>query len=203
MLKSYGLKRDEEKWPKRDRRLDKGYKLNDRITYNVLNPYTVDMIMDAIDTSKKLLSVPVDSDGYIGYKGMKIKKRSLVKGIKLYELALCKYLQSIKDKGLSENDKTNGKLSKRWVDLSGQIVAEANFNEVLNAGNIQEMESALDKAAEDFDMNEQIWLEHRLKGSLDGETISALRASEFDALIEKDRKNSLSQIAKENDMLSF
>ncbi|MDE6521260.1 MAG: DUF4954 family protein [Muribaculaceae bacterium] len=203
MLKSYGLKRDEEKWPKRDRRLDKGYKLNDRITYSVLNPYTIDMILDAIDTSKKLLSVPEDSDGYIGYKGMKINKRSLENGIKLYELALCKYLQSMNDKRLSDNDKTKGKFSKRWVDLSGQIVAEANFNEVLNAGSIQEMESALDKAAEDFDKDEQTWSEHRLKGSLDGETISALRASEFDALIEKDRKNSLSQIAKENDMLSF
>ncbi|MDE6631675.1 MAG: DUF4954 family protein, partial [Muribaculaceae bacterium] len=74
MLKSFGLKRDEEKWPKRDRRLNTGVELHDRITYNTLNPYTVNMIIDAMDVSERLLSVPADSDGYIGYKGMKIKK---------------------------------------------------------------------------------------------------------------------------------
>lgn len=203
MLRSYGLKRDEEKWPKRDRRLNKGIKLNDRITYKILNPYSVNMIMDAINVSEKLLSVPPDSDGYIGYKGMKIKKSSLEKGLRLYELTICKYLQSLQEKGISEHDKCSGKLSQRWVDLSGQIIAESNFNEVINAGSISEMEKALNKAAKDFDINEQLWVANRLKDSIDSDVISALRASEFDALVEKDRKNSLTQIAKENDMLSF
>lgn len=203
MLKSYGLKRDEEKWPKRDRRVNTGINLHDRITYKILNPYTVDMILDAMNVSDKLLSVTPDSDGYIGYKGMKIKRTSLEKGRKLYELALCKYLQYLQEKHLSEQAKSNGKLSRRWVDLSGQIIAESNFNEVINAGSISEMEKALDKAANDFDINEQLWMADRLKDSIDSDVISALRASEFDALIEKDHKNSLSQIAKENDMLSF
>ena len=203
MLKSYGLKRDEEKWPKRDRRLDKGIPPHDRITYRILNPYTVNMILDAMRVSDRLLSLPADSDGYIGYKGLKIKKKSLEKGRRLYELALCKYLQSLQDKGLSEQSRKSGKLSRRWVDLSGQIIAESNFNEVINAGSINEMEAALDKAARDYDSNEQLWMADRLKDSIDSDSISALRASEFDALVEKDRKNSLSQIARENDMLSF
>ena len=134
---------------------------------------------------------------------MKIKKKSLEKGRKLYELALCKYLQSFQDKGLSEDVRSNGKLSRRWVDLSGQIIAESNFNEVINAGSVKEMEAALDKAARDFDANEQLWIADRMKDSIDSDSISALRASEFDALVEKDRTNSLAQIAKENDMLSF
>ncbi len=203
MLKSYGLKRDEEKWPKRDRRLNKGLQLHDRITYSILNPYTVDMILEAIDTSERLLSVPEDSEGYIGYRGLKIKKKSLEKGIKLYELALCKYLQATQNKDSSEKVKTKGKLSKRWVDLSGQIIAESNFNEVINAGSIPEMESALDKAAKEFEANEQIWVEDRIKDSINPNSISSLKASEFDDLVERDRRNSLSQIAKENDMLSF
>ena len=203
MLKSYGLKRDEEKWPKRDRRLGKGITLHDRITYKILNPYTVNMILDAMKVSDRLLSVPADSDGYIGYKGMKIKKKSLEKGRRLYELALCKYLQSLQDKGLSEQKRKSGKLSRRWVDLSGQIIAESNFNEVINAGSIKEMETALDKAALEFDSNEQLWITDRMKDSIDSDYISALRASELDAMVEKDRTNSLAQIAKENDMLSF
>lgn len=203
MLKSYGLKRDEEKWPKRDRRLNRGITLHDRITYKILNPYTVNMILEAMKVSDRLLSLPADSDGYIGYKGMKIKKKSLEKGRKLYELALCKYLHSLQDKGISEKTRSKGKLSKRWVDLSGQIIAESNFNEVINAGSIKKMEDALDKAARDFDANEQLWIADRMNDSIDSDTISALRASEFDALVEKDRTNSLAQIAKENDMLSF
>ena len=203
MLKSYGLKRDEEKWPKRDRRLNTGIRLHDRITYKTLNPYTVNMILDAMNVSEKLLSLSADSDGYIGYKGMKIKKSSMEKGLKLYELALCKYLQSLQEKGISDNAKSLGKLSRRWVDLSGQIIAESNFNEVINAGSIKEMEKALDKAAHDYDINEQLWMADRLKDSIDSNAISAMRATEFDALVEKDRTNSLTQIAKENEMLSF
>ncbi|MDE5812687.1 MAG: DUF4954 family protein, partial [Muribaculaceae bacterium] len=203
MLKSYGLKRDEEKWPKRDRRLGKGITLNDRITYKILNPYTVNMILDAIRISDRLLSVPADSDGYIGYKGMKIKKKSLEKGRRLYELALCKYLESLKDKGKNGNARKSGRLSRRWVDLSGQVIAESNFNEVINSASIKDMEAALDKAAEDFEANEQLWIADRMKDSIDSDYISALRSSELDAMVENDRTNSLLQIAKENDMLSF
>ena len=203
MLRSYGLKRDEEKWPKRDRRLQAGIPLHDRITYKTLNPYTVNMILNAIETSEKLLSVPEDSDGYIGYKGLKIKKKSLEKGRRLYELALCKYLQSLHGKELPMKNIKTGKPSRRWVDLSGQIIAESNFNEIINAGSIREMEEALDKASKEFDVNERLWLADRMKDRIDSDSISALRATELDALIEKDRTNSLAQIAKENDMLAF
>ncbi|MDE6636596.1 MAG: DUF4954 family protein, partial [Muribaculaceae bacterium] len=203
MLKSFGLKRDEEKWPKRDRRPNNGLKLNDRITYHTLNPYTVNMILDAIDATDRLLQIPADSDGYIGYKGMKIKRSSLEKGRRMYELALSKYLDSIQGKEIPEEKKTSGKLSRRWVDLSGQIIPESSFNQVLNAQSIDEMEAALDKAAEDYEVNEKIWLTDRLKDSIDMDALSALKSSELDDMVEKDRNSSLSQIAKENDMLSF
>ncbi|MDE7418616.1 MAG: DUF4954 family protein, partial [Muribaculaceae bacterium] len=41
MLKSYGLRRDQEKWPKRDRRELKGLKMHDRITFHTFTPYTI------------------------------------------------------------------------------------------------------------------------------------------------------------------
>ena len=203
MLKSYGLKRDEEKWPKRDRRLGKGLKTIDRITYNILNPYTVNMILDAIDTSDRLMSLPTDGDGYIGYKGLKIKKKSLEKGKRLYELALRKYIDAVKEQGLTEEEINGGTLSRRWVDLSGQILAESNFNEVLNAGSIPEMEAALDKAAADYSVNERIWMKDRLKDCIDMDTLAALKGTDLDALVEKDRNSTLQQIARENDMLRF
>ncbi len=203
MLKSYGLKRDEEKWPKRDRRLNKGLKINDRITYQILNPYTVNMILDAKEATDRILSLSEDSDGYIGYKGMKLKRSALEKGRKLYKLALSKYLHTIQEKETTDHTKADVKLSKRWIDLSGQVIAESNFQKVLNANSINEMEKALDKAAEDFDKNEQVWMQDWVKDSVDMTSLTAQNALELDKLIEKDRTNSLTQIAKENDMLAF
>ena len=161
------------------------------------------MILDAIKVSETLLSVPADSEGYIGYKGLKIKKQSLEKGLRLYELALCKYAESLRDKDVNDKTRKTGRLSRRWVDLSGQVIAESSFNEVINAGSIEEMESALDKAAGDFETNEQLWMADRMKDSIDSDVISSFRATELDALVEKDRTDALARIAKENDMLTF
>ncbi len=203
MLKSYGLKRDEEKWPNRDRRLNKGINLHDRITYRILNPYTINMILNAIEITDRLLLLEADQNGYVGYKGMKIKRNSLEKGKRLYELALSKYLASFKENTPTEEKNGAEPTSGRWVDLSGQIIAESNFNQVLNAKSIEEMEAALDKATEDFSEKERKWINHRLKSSISSDSSSADMASEFDAMIEKDKSTSLSQIAKENEMLSF
>ncbi len=202
MLKSYGLKRDAEKWPKRDRRLNHGLKLNDRITYSILNPYTADMMVGAIAMSQKLLSSDADAQGYISHKGMKLKKSSLEKGINLYELALCKYLQILQEKG--EDCEINGEnIAKRWVDLSGQIIDDNTLNEVLAARSITDMEYLLDKALRDFDINEQQWAKERITKSDFKDAISAQRATEFDKIVESDRQSSLNQLSLEKDMLGI
>ncbi|MDE7346446.1 MAG: DUF4954 family protein [Muribaculaceae bacterium] len=204
MLKSYGLKRDEEKWPKRDRRLIKGLKQIDRITYHILNPYTAGHILKAIATTDEMLLMPADAEGNIEFQGLKIKRNSLEKGRKLYELALCKYIHSLSYK---EEEKKSGKATgnnaENWVDLAGQIIPGSYFNEVLKAGSISEIEGILDKAEEDFDINEQRWVSTRLKEGIDSDADITMKASEFDAIVENDRKNSLNQISKESEMLSF
>lgn len=202
MLRSYGLKRDAEKWPKRDRRLDRGIKLNDRITYQVLNPSTIGRILDALRVSERLLSSATEHDGYINYKGMKIKRSSIENGCKLYELAISKYLnilQNTKAQGDSESDD----IPQKWYDLSGQIIDDLNFHEALQSGSIPEMEKTFEKAAKEYRRKEQIWMSNRLNESVGTANVSAQRAEEFDKILETDRKNSLSQISKENDMLSF
>lgn len=203
MLRSYGLKRDEDKWPNRDRRLNRCSSLNDRISYHILNPYTVEMILKAIDVTFQLLNMPADHDGFVYYKGLKISRSSLIKGQKLYELAIYKYLQSIKDRGSRKKTVETMTLSRRWFDLSGQIIPESNFNEIIKSGSIREMEAALDKAADEFEANEEIWIADQMKDYFGSESIIASKASEFDDLVEKDRRNSLSQITCESDMLSF
>ena len=195
MLKSYGLKRDGDKWPKRDRRLGNGMRLNDRISFGILNPYTADMILEAIDIIDRLLPQASDGEGYIGYNGMKIKRSSLEKGRGLYTLAMSKYVDSLKEKEPAEHPDAD--ITDHWIDLLGQVITESDLKRALAADSIQEMEQALDEASASYEAGEQQWGATRLKGH------NPDLASEFDAMIEKDRKDSLTQIKKETDMLSL
>ena len=197
MLRSYGLRRDGEKWPKRDRRLGHGLRLNDRISFGILNPHTADLIMDAIATTDRLLSQPADADGYVGYNGLKIKRSSLEKGRRLYGLAICRYAGSVQDKGAPASPRSSADTPDRWVDLAGQVVAQSVLKDIVNAGSIPDMEKALDEAAASYETAERLWAADRLKD------LPPERGSEFDALIEKDRVDSLEQIEKENTLLSL
>lgn len=203
MLKSYGLKRDEDKWPKRDRRMIKGLKKNDRITYHILNPHTVSRILKAISTTGELLALQPNDEGYIVYKNLRVNRKSLEKGLNLYRLALHKYIKILREKEDKIEKHVAGSHSGNWVDLAGQIMPESYFKEALDAGSISEMEKILDKAAEEYDINEHIWISDRLKDSIPSDSDINLKASEFDSLVENDRKNSLAQISDESDMLSF
>ncbi|MDE5849039.1 MAG: DUF4954 family protein [Muribaculaceae bacterium] len=194
MLKSFGLKRDGEKWPKRDRRLGHGIKLNDRMTYSILNPYTTDMILRGIETIKSLKADQAEEDGFINYKGLKIKPTSLEKGLRLYQLALCKYIRSIDNKEISEPSKRGADSNEGWIDLLGYVISESGFNAALNAGSVEEMEAALDNSAlgRGKDLRLELPLTEIEKGTL-----------EFDAMVENDRTASVDQITRENDMLSL
>ncbi len=199
MLKSYGLKRDAEKWPKRDRRLNRGLKLNDRITYQVLNPLTIGRILDALKVSKNLLRSASDPDGYIKYKGMKIKRSSIENGIKLYELAVSKYLNIIQENRNLEEQKSKD-IPQLWIDLSGQIIDDLNFHKALQSESIPEMEKIFEQAANEYELCEKMWVANKIKKDIAKSNISAQRAPEFDEIVETDRKNSLSQISKETEM---
>lgn len=194
MLRSYGLKRDGDKWPKRDRRVGHGIRLNDRISFGILTPHTADLIMGAIDIIDRLLPLASDGEGYIGYKGLEIKRSSLEKGRRLYELALSKYIDSLQRKGSAEHTAPDADSTDHWIDLLGQVITESDFKRALAADSIPEMEKALDEAAASYEASELKWGAARLKG------LHPCHASEFDALIEKDRTDSLAQTERENDM---
>ncbi|MDE6510894.1 MAG: DUF4954 family protein [Muribaculaceae bacterium] len=195
MLRSYGLKRDGDKWPKRDRRIGHGLRLNDRISFDILNPHTAGLILEAIDIIDRLLPQDSDREGYVGYKGLKIKRSSLEKGRGLYVLALSKYVDSLKKKGASEHPDAG--ITDQWIDLLGQVVTESDFKRALAADSIPEMEKALDEAAASYEASELKWAVIRLKGH------NPDHASEFDTLIEKDRTDSLARIERENEMLTL
>ena len=120
MLRSCGLLRDEKKWPTRDRRL-KRLPLFDRVTFDVLNPYTVDSMLRALDTIGGLLSRPADDDLFIRYKGMKFSRAALERARYLYELAVAKYLSMRLPEG--EFPESDGEEAEDWVDVAGEVMA--------------------------------------------------------------------------------
>jgi hypothetical protein len=130
-LKSIGTVRDTQKWPRRDNRKDSN--LLDLINFNLLSPYTIHKMLKG---RQKLMDIQKYSGEFASeysYDKMKIEKRALERGIKLYEMAIWKFLGNslisrLRGKNYRSNDEIRETLNPDtpvgkgfWVDLSGLI----------------------------------------------------------------------------------
>ena len=140
-LKSVGTIRDAKKWPSRDRRSDPE-KL-DAINYNLLSPYTIQKMLNGRKILENLQNVSgVNSDAYSFQSGL-IKKSSLKNGLKLYGLAIDKFLgNSLITKLMSLECDSLGQLLEAmkpvslygdgdWVDIAGMIAPKAAVADLL------------------------------------------------------------------------
>ena len=202
MLRSCGLMRDETKWPTRDRRLKRKLPLFDHITFNVLNPFTVDAMLKAIATIEELLTRPADDDLYMRYKGMKFTRAALERAKSLYTLAIFKYLSIIiPDFVFPEND---GEMPEEWVDLGGQVLPRSFLNNAKECDNIYVAEAIFSQAYEDYAHLELKWIGRRFndwwKERADKISFYAQR---FDEMIEEDRQQYLTMLSRESEMLEL
>lgn len=142
-LKSVGTIRDAKKWPQRDARKDPD-KL-DQINYNLLSPYTIQKMLNAVDILKQLQQVSgVTSDAYT-YQSGKIKSSSLKNGLKYYGMAIDKFLgNSLITRLMSSDVSTLKELREAfvplsaygegdWVDLAGMIVPKQAVSDLIDA----------------------------------------------------------------------
>lgn len=202
MLRSCGLLRDEKKWPARDRRLKRKLPLFDRITFNVLNPFTVGSMLDAIGTIEELLSHPADDDLYVRYKGMKFTRASLDRARNLYTIAIFKYLSlTLPDGIIPEGD---SKEPEEWIDLGGMIMTRSDLSRVLASTSVWEAEQILDEAYEDYQEKELQWIGRRF-GEWWRERESRINefAAKFDETVEEDRQEYLENLRREMKMLEL
>ena len=131
-LRSVGTIRDSQKWPKRDGRTDPDRL--DNINYNLLSPFTVQKMLKGIKLLRNLQYSSGELSDVYSYHSTKIKNSSLVNGIKLYRIAITKFLGNSIIKrlenlpaGASDSqirsalvpDMSEG--TGYWVDLSGMI----------------------------------------------------------------------------------
>lgn len=89
-LRSVGTIRDAQKFPKRDKRKDPNKM--DHINFNLLSPYTVQKMFKGIDILKELQQTCGEASGCYTYQSCKINNTSLRKGLKLYDMAINKFL---------------------------------------------------------------------------------------------------------------
>lgn len=202
MLRSCGLLRDEMKWPTRDRRLKRKLPLFDHITFEVLNPFTVDSMLKAKDIIEDLLTKPADDDLYMRYKGMKFTRAALERAKTLYTTAIFKYLSiALPDSVFPEND---GKNPDSWLDLGGEIITRSYFERVLESESINEAEEVLSEAFENYKQLELLWIGRRF-GEWWRERAEYIKfnAQKFDEMVDEDRQQYLQMLNRENDMLAL
>lgn len=130
-LKSVGTIRDARKWPGRDARMDPD--MLDCINFNLLSPYTIRKMLNGIAILKNLQKVAGDSSESYSYQSGRIRNSSLRNGLKLYGMAIDKFLGNslvtrIMSSEFSDLDELRAKLlpdagygEGEWIDLAGLI----------------------------------------------------------------------------------
>jgi hypothetical protein len=141
-LRSVGTVRDAQKWPRRDRRQDP-VKL-DYINFNLLSPFTIrKMIMGRI-ILKHLFEISGERAEQYTFHNVVIDKKSLLRGIDLYEIGINKFLgnsiikrlenlQFSSDQDISNRLKPDEELGKgEWIDLAGLIAPQEAIYDLLD-----------------------------------------------------------------------
>lgn len=202
MLRSCGLQRDAKKWPARDKREGRGLPLYDHIHFEVLNPYTVDSMLRAIEIIDKLLARPSENDLSVTYKGMKFTVSALERAKDIYRSAIFKYLSLILPSGgFPEND---GKAPGEWVDLGGQILPRTFLDRALACDNIMDAETIFTEADMRYPELQLKWVARRFGDWWrNSQSYMSFYASQYDEMVEEDRQQYLKRLDEELEMLAL
>lgn len=142
-LRSVGTIRDVQKWPKRDARHPEGRL--DYVNFNLLSPYTIHKMFKGLKTLNNLMYSSGELSDVYSFHSAKITNSSLHKGIKLYKIAIDKFLGNtlisrLANGNFSSMEQVRSLLSREdgpgegsWVDLSGLITPESQVRSLMDA----------------------------------------------------------------------
>lgn len=192
-LRSVGTIRDAQKWPKRDGRTDS--KKLDPINFNLLSPYTIQKMLKGVNVLKNIQNISGEtSDMYI-FQNCHIKHSSLTKGIKLYEIAIYKFLGNSLISRLNHKIYSNIEEVRKalkpsttigkgeWIDLSGLIAPKTEVEKLMEIVeneeiSLDEIQLYFEKLHENYYEYEWTWacdiLEKKLNKTIDKFTIEEL-----------------------------
>ncbi|PTN09412.1 DUF4954 family protein [Mangrovibacterium marinum] len=141
-LRSVGTIRDVLKWPKRDKRTDE-HQL-DCINFNLLSPFTIQKMAQAIAILHQIRRISGETTGEYSYNNTRIKRDALHKGLKLYDMAIMKFIgnsiitrlnkaQLEGGAGLQDCLKADSEIGLGdWIDLSGLLAPKNEVIKLLN-----------------------------------------------------------------------
>ncbi|MEN6383954.1 MAG: DUF4954 family protein [Phycisphaerales bacterium] len=188
-LRTVGIIRDGEKWPKRDERICP--EKTDLIIFDVLNPYTVQKIVNGLEILLNLKSVTGGNDVQCS-ETLHLKAAWIHKGIELYTLAINKFLgdcliakladsklNSLADlkKIFTPSDSGLGK----WVDVAGLIAPQSYIENLLGdiesgkLNSIAEISNSLQTCFNQYKENKWSWacekINNIMKNNCDTENV--------------------------------
>lgn len=201
MLKSCGLKRDETKWPARDKRISYSLPMNDNICFDVLNPTTVSEMLKALSIFDEIELIGNNPNEYYTYNGLKIKHSSLLKGREIYRKAILKYLY---DKTIDVDMSAYMPKDYEWIDLGGQIITRQSVDEILSKEVLKDIVELLKQSFDNYREQELQWIAYLINNGWSEYLSEGKEASEYiECMIEQDRKLSREMLSNHNNLLSL
>jgi len=205
-LTSVGTIRDAMKWPNRDRR--KNGKLLDIINFNLLSPFTVQKLLNGKKILQELKKTTGVTSDFYYYNNVKIKHRSLKRGIEYYDIGIKKYIGNCLIRRLEnfdfdskaqlyDNLESSSSIGQEdWLDIAGLIAPEEAIIELIDqieSGKIESLEQ-IDRAFRNIHDNyyeyEWNWASRTIKDVF-GKAITTMSISEITNIIDEWRDNVL------------
>lgn len=198
-LRSVGTIRDAQKWPKRDNRKD-SHKL-DPINFNLLSPYSIQKMYKGIEVLQRLKQISGETTDTYVYQNCHISSSALESGLKLYQIAITKFLGNslisrIKNKTYDNlealrkqliPDTTIGK--GEWIDLAGMIAPKNEIEKLLNSieqngCSLEDIQQKLEHMHLEYYNYEWTWAKEKLE-EFWGKKIDAVRYEDILYTIEQ------------------
>ncbi len=223
-LRSVGTIRDAQKWPKRDRRTDP-HRL-DHINFNLLSPFTIQKMFNGRRILRDLQRVGGPSSESYLYQSARIRNTSLVKGLKYYDMGICKFMGNSIIKRLEGIEFDSDEQIRRrlvpdtetgggqWVDLAGLIAPKSEVDRLMErietgeVTSLGQIEEAFAVMAENYYTYEWRWVYEKLEefcgvspDRMTAADVCGIVRSWKDAVISLDRM--LYEDAKKEFSLSF
>jgi len=190
-LRSVGTIRDAQKFPKRDKRKDPE-KL-DQINFNLLSPYTVEKMFKGMSVLKDMLETCGEASDFYSYKGCRIKNSSLKKGIKLYDMAINKFLGNSIISRLANCPCTSDEEIRSylkpdtevglcvWSDISGLLAPRSEIDKLIEGiesgkiSDVEQINNVFVSLHKNYYSLEWTWAWNKIQGyyNLSLETITA------------------------------
>jgi len=173
-LTTVGTLRDGAKWPTRDRRTCAWKR--DRISFDVLSPYTVGRMMKGSDVLKKLQEETDKSVDSVNVHGALVKRVLLRTGQKLYrtgiEMYLLEHIVGRVESALTSGDVIADAMvagsqtadEEDWTDIAGQLIPRWRLDALCTSiidstiTNVTEFAAALTQIEKAYDEDEWCWV---------------------------------------------